>query len=277
MITERYEIVLPEQQEKMILSGWGHDALHGTVVEKIIYMNGRLKIPGYIAYPKDSSRKYPGILWNRGGFAAKGFIDEFNAKGIFGEIASWGYCVFASMYRGTVTGEGTDEMGGGDIDDVLALKELAGEFALVDNDNWGIEGWSRGGYMALLTLMQCKEIKAAVLTAALSDTRKYFYDNKNRHKVWAGLGDDFINAVIARSPLQQIDRLPANTHYLIIHGAQDETVPPEHSLKLTEKLIERGIFPRTVIFEDGDHFLKKQRTETRELRRQWFDKYLKDM
>lgn len=43
--------------------------------------------------------KLPCIIWNRGGTKERGLIDNFTAKGMFGQLASWGFVVFASMYR----------------------------------------------------------------------------------------------------------------------------------------------------------------------------------
>ena len=102
-----HEIHLSETHAKMIVSGWGKDAFENSIVERITYLSdlpanraGGLKVKGYIAYPKDNSKKYPCIIWCRGGIGNKGAIDTFTARGIFGQLASWGYCVFASQYRG---------------------------------------------------------------------------------------------------------------------------------------------------------------------------------
>ena len=58
-------IELSEQQNKMIISGWGSDALGKSVVEKITYVSDGLKVAGYIAYPKDDSQTYPCVIWCR--------------------------------------------------------------------------------------------------------------------------------------------------------------------------------------------------------------------
>jgi len=105
----RKEIKLSSVQEKMIVSGWGEETLANSVVEKMTYFSDGLKVNGYLAYPKDQSQKYPCVIWCRGGIGNAGAIDEFNARGIFGQIASWGYVVLASQYRGNAGSEGKDE------------------------------------------------------------------------------------------------------------------------------------------------------------------------
>ena len=72
-IIDRHEIHLSETHVKMIVSGWGKEAFENSIVERITYLSdlpadlsankiskaGGLKIKGYLAYPKDNSKKYP--------------------------------------------------------------------------------------------------------------------------------------------------------------------------------------------------------------------------
>ena len=151
-IISKEKISLNDSQSRMVISGWGQEAFERSVVEKITYLSDGLKVKGYLAYPVDNkSRKFPCIIWNRGGFRDNGAIDKFTARGIFGQLAGWGYVIFASQYRGNAGGEGTEYSGGDDINDILNLAELAGEIPYADADRWGIEGWSRGGMMTALT------------------------------------------------------------------------------------------------------------------------------
>jgi len=151
LIIHREKINLNDSQRKMVISGWGEDTFSGSVVEKITYLSDGLKINGYLAYPADKG-KYPCIIWNRGGIGESGVIDVFNARGIYGQIASWGYCVFASHYRGNYGSEGSDEFGGNDVNDVINIIPAAEEVESANTGIWGIEGWSRGGMMTYLSL-----------------------------------------------------------------------------------------------------------------------------
>ncbi|TDJ55160.1 MAG: hypothetical protein E2O46_03200, partial [Ignavibacteria bacterium] len=108
LIIERDKIELTDSQNSMINSGWGEGIIINTIVEKITYLSDGLKVKGYVAYPRDTSIKYPCIIWNRGGIGNRGIIDSFTARGLFGQLASWGYVVFASQYRGNDGGEGKD-------------------------------------------------------------------------------------------------------------------------------------------------------------------------
>ena len=61
-ILEREEINLTQSQNKMIVSGWGHEVLDKTVTEKITYLSDSLKVRGYISSPLDTSKKYPRVI-----------------------------------------------------------------------------------------------------------------------------------------------------------------------------------------------------------------------
>jgi len=276
MILEKEEIKLPEQQLKLVTAGWGNETVEETAVSSIVYNSDGLKVKGYVAYPKDQSKKYPCIIWNRGGARKRGVIDEFNARGVFGKIASWGYVVFASMYRGSIKGEGCDMFGGEDVNDVLILIPLADEIPAADKNSWGIEGWSRGGLMTYLTLLRSNIFKAAVTTGGISDLGKIYHANKLFHTYYTDFfkGKELNEELSKRSPIESAEKFPKGTNYLIMHGGKDETVPPNQSFHLGEKLTEYGYNTRLVIFEGGDHYLKRHRKETETLREYWYKKYL---
>jgi dipeptidyl aminopeptidase/acylaminoacyl peptidase len=282
----RKEITLNESQIKMVISGWGEEAYKNSAVEKITYLSDGLKVNGYLAYPKDyQNKKFPCIIWNRGGFKEKGAIDKFTARGIFGQLAGWGYIVFASQYRGNAGSEGEESFGGNDVNDILNLMPIAEEIPPADTGKWGIEGWSRGGMMTLLTLLKnsnffdkgwyTSSIKCAVLSGAISNFKSYLDNNAERKSSYKNLfGKDFEEEINKRTIIDKVDMLP-KIPYLLMHGGKDDTVLPNQTLELSIKFFEANILHRLVIFEEGDHFLKNYRKEVDEQRRIWFDKYLK--
>lgn len=279
IIIERNKIELGDTQNKMIKSGWGEDTLNNSVVEKMTYRSDGLKVKGYLAYPSDVSGKYPCIIWNRGGIGEKGAIDTFNAKGVFGQIASWGYVVLASQYRGNAGGEGKDEFGGEDLNDVLNLLPLAEEIECSDTEKWGIEGWSRGGMMTYLTLTRNHNFKCAVITGGIanlgcsSDESKFM---RRLYEVTMGnYGDDkFKRACESRSILNFSEKLSRTTPMLILHGTADNRVLPHDSLDLSYHLIIHNIPFRLVMLEGGDHFMRNHRKEVDVMRKNWYKKHL---
>ena len=239
-----------------------------------------MKVKGYIAYPVDDSKKYPCIIWCRGGIGNKGIIDSFNARGIFGQLASWGYVVLSSQYRGNDGGEGYDEFGGGDLDDITNLIPIAEDIPQADTIKWGIEGWSRGGMMTYLTLTRTDIFKAAVVTGGIANLRCNAREStfmKKLYEVTMGQSgsDDFNIKCESRSVVNHADKLCRTTPILMIHGTKDNRVLPHDSLDLSYKLLEQNITYRLVMLENGDHFLKSHRQEVDRQRKEWFEKYLK--
>jgi dipeptidyl aminopeptidase/acylaminoacyl peptidase len=280
-IIDRKIIELSDIQKKMTRSGWGIGAIDDTTVEKIMYLSDGLKVSGYIAYPKDQSSKYPCIIWCRGGIGNAGAIDEFNANGIFGQIASWGYVVFASQYRGNAGGEGKDEFGGSDVYDVLNLIPLADEIECADKRRWGIEGWSRGGMMTYLTLTRTDIFKAAIVIGGIANLRCNSEESKFMKRLYeitmgkAGTGN-FKQRCESRSIINFPEKLSKNTPLLLLHGTADDRVLVHDSIDLAEKLKELNHPHELILYEKGDHFLKSHRQEVNEKRKEWFKKFLSD-
>ncbi len=188
-IIDREQLVLNETQIKMIVSGWGQEVLHYSIVEKITYMSDGYKIKGYLAYPKQipAGKKIPLIIWNRGGYRDKGAIDRFTARGMFGQSACWGYAVLASQYRGNDGGEGKEELGGWDINDIKNLFPVAEELNFVDTANTGIEGWSRGGMMSFILLKERYDFKCAVLSGAISNLKELAESDNNLNEYYKAI------------------------------------------------------------------------------------------
>ena len=280
IIIESEKINLSTMQTKMAISGWGKDAIENTVVNKITYLSDGLKVKGYTAFPKDNSQKHPCVIWCRGGIGNRGVIDDFNAQGIFGQLASWGYVVLFSQYRGNAGGEGTDQFGGDDVNDVLNLIPAADELPNADTETWGIEGWSRGGMMTYLALTHTNKFKAAVVTGGIADLRCNANESKfmkRLYEITMGRHDspEFHETCMSRSIVNFPEKLSSTTPILILHGTADNRVLPHDSLDLSYKLIDNNIPFRLVMLEGGDHFLKSHRKEVDKMRKEWFDKYLK--
>lgn len=275
MIISEEAVDLSEIQEKMVGSGWGSEVLKNTEVKKIIYDSDGLKVQGYLAYPKNNSQKLPLLIWNRGGNRKDGKIDDFLAKGMFGEIASWGYVVLASNYREE------DEFGGREINDILNLVPLADEIAFCDSSKIGMEGWSRGGMMTYKILTLTNRINCAVIISGLADL---FRSEENRSdlvivcKKLFGTDDknEFEKRKKERSAVYFADKINKLTKILLIHGKADKKISYLDSVYMFKKLKDNGIYCELRLIEDGDHYLRKQRKEVTQLRRDWFEKYLKN-
>lgn len=279
MILHRQEIIPTEAQKPLLISGWGKDVIENSVVEKIIYQSDEYKVAGYIAYPlQQTEEKYPCIIWNRGGAKDRGHIDEFTAKGLYGKLASWGYVVIASMYRGSIKGEGVEEFGGKDVNDILNLIPLADELPFADTNIWGIEGWSRGGMMTYLTLRKDNRFRCAILTGAISDLTGVSGGLNQSQELFEKIipAEDLHAELRKRSAIHFVDELPRNTKYLIIHGGDDKVVSPIQSIKMAESMRQKNFDVDFHLLEGDDHFVRKNRKPVEQMRKNFFDLHLKN-
>lgn len=279
-IVSRKKIELTSSQEKFVKSGWGEEVTN-TQTEEMTYLSDGIKVTGYIAYPKEINRKLPCIIWCRGGIGEAGVIDNFNARGIFGLIASWGYVVLASQYRGNAGSEGKDDFGGDDLNDILNLTDLSDELDFIDNNRWGIEGWSRGGMMTYLSLTRTDIFKAAVITGGIANLRCNSEESRfMRHLYELSMGnpstEDFNNKCKERSIINFPEKISKETNLLLLHGTADDKVLPHDSIDMSYKLIDQGINFRLILYEHGDHYLKAHRREADIERKKWYQKYLTD-
>jgi len=273
MIISEEAVDLSEIQKKMIRSGWGSEVIENAEVKKIIYDSEGLNVQGYLAYPKIKSGKLPLIIWNRGGNREDGMIDEFLAKGMFGEIASWGYVVLASNYRDE------DEFGGNDVDDVLNLIPLADEIDFCDSSKIGMEGWSRGGMMTYKVLCRTERIKCAVIISGLADLFRSEENRSDLVNIYIKLfgSDDkkeFEKEKKERSAVYFADKINKLTNILLIHGKADNKISYLDSVDMYKKLKDNGINCELMLIEGGDHYLRKHRREVSKMRREWFEEYL---
>lgn len=278
MLRQLKDVVLGNNELILLERGWGYDVAKSTKTQKFFYKSDVYDVSGFVSYPKEIDKKLPIIIWNRGGNNNNGLLDDFLASGILGEIASWGYIVFASQYRNN------DEFGGKDVNDVLNLLEEAKKFEFSDDEKIGMEGWSRGGMMSYLTLTKSNEIGCCTVVAGLSNlvrNNKYnpglsnvfgrYFGSKNEN--------EFTRKLIDRSAVYWAEKINSNTKILFIHGTADEKILVDDSIEMYDKLseINKNTGYEINLFKGGDHFLRRDRKEVSVLRKSWFEKNLKSV
>lgn len=257
-----------------------YNYLKGVTIEKIVYESDGLKVVGYTARPKKKGN-YPCIIYNRGGNKEFGKLNKYKAVFILARIASWNYTVAASQYRGNDGGEGKEEFGGEDVNDVLNLIPLFENIENTDTSKMGIYGWSRGGMMTYLTLTKTNKFKAAVVGGALSDLRMTMETRKDTFEsVYIENIPNYLKnkskALNNRSAVNQVENISKTTPVLMLHGTADWRVVPEQSISLSQKFIKQKIPHRLVLFEGGNHGLNEFNDEVDEMVKKWFDAYVKN-
>lgn len=244
----------------------------------ITYWSEGLRINGFLALPPPTSPPYPAVIFNRGGAGPRAALQAEGAFQYMGTIASWGYVVAASNYRGQGGSEGTEEWGDGDVRDALNLLPLLAQLEQVDTDRLGLVGGSRGGMMAFMMLRRSTAFRAAVTIGAPTMLYRCSPHSHTR-RVFGRFLDptrDVEQQLRERSVLVWAHELPRTTPLLILHGTGDRRVEPEQSLHLALEL-QRLQFPyKLIMYDNADHILAGRRSESDRDIRWWLDHYVRD-
>ena len=276
---------LPELQERMYVQVHGKKVLKpkyryldSIVAERITYLSDGLKVRGYLVSPKVKGT-YPGIVYNRGGNKEFGKITSFKVAFVMGKVASFGYVVAGSQYRGNDNGEGHEEFGGKDVDDVLNMIPLLKSLPDVNPDRLGIFGWSRGGMMTYLTLMRTSEFRAAIVGGGLSDLFMMMKSRPDMEEVYydviPGYALDKEGTLDARSAIRHVDKICKTTPILMLHGTADWRVVPQMALDMASAFQKEKIPYRLEMLEGGDHGLTEHNKEVYRQIRMWLDRFVK--
>lgn len=204
-------------------------------------------IPAYLTLPPGRAAKgLPLILMPHGGPYGQRDAGDYDSDVQF--LVNRGYAVLQPQFRGSGSyGRAFSEGGDGqwgramqdDIDDGMDWLTRQG---LADPARTCIVGSSYGGYAAIWGATRNPErYRCAVSFAGISDmTRnlKYqlnsFNDRTAREKWRKRVQGDPTFDLASISPLQQIDRLKVPV--MLVHGSDDQTVPPKQSRIYAEAL-----------------------------------------
>jgi dipeptidyl aminopeptidase/acylaminoacyl peptidase len=268
---------------KRVYSKGEYDAARtSTAVEcrRITYLSDGLKIVGFIVQPVSVGRHYPVIVFNRGGLLDIGKINELNLVDFY-DLASQGFLVVASQYRGNDGGEGREEFGGSDVNDVLALRDLAIALPDADAQNVFFYGLSRGGMMTFLALRRGATVNAVAVVGAILDLEDTTAAGKLRApgiaKTVLNLIPDYAtrgaSALRDRSAVHWPEEV--NVPALIIHGGADEEVPVSEALTFAARLNDLHKSFELVVYASDSHELTNNRKDRNSRIVSWFRRHMR--
>lgn len=268
---------------KRVYSKGEYDAARtSTAVEcrRITYLSDGLKVVGFIVQPVSVGRRYPVIVFNRGGLLDIGKISEANLVDFY-DLASHGFLVVASQYRGNDGGEGREEFGGSDVNDVLALRDLAIALPDADAQNVFFYGLSRGGMMTFLALRRGATVNAVAVVGAILDLEDTTEAGKLRApgiaKTVLNLIPDYAtrgaSALRDRSAVHWPEEV--NVPALIIHGGADEEVPVSEALTFAARLNDLHKSFELVVYAGDSHEVTNNRKDRNSRIVSWFRRHMR--
>ncbi|MEZ4827002.1 MAG: DPP IV N-terminal domain-containing protein [Bacteroidia bacterium] len=192
----------------------------------------------------DPSKKYPVMVYVYGGphvqlvdYSWQGKADLFMLY-----MAQQGFVVFTldnrgTPYRGLEFEQATyRRLGTVEMEDQLEGVSYLRRQTFVDTERIGVFGWSFGGFMTTsLMLRKPGVFKVGVAGGPVVDWKMYEVMYTERYMDTPEQNPEGYEAA---SLLNYTDRLQGRL--LILHGLQDPTVVPQHSMMLLKKFVDNG-------------------------------------
>jgi len=230
----------------------------GVDLYTVTYLSQGLRVKALLAIPQ-SEGPFPAILYCRGGYKGVGRVRPERIS----QLAAFGYIIFAPHYRGNEGGEGWDEFGGEDRQDVYSAFHVLASMNNVQKERISLYGFSRGGMMALFAAMECSGIHAAVVWSGVSDMLLTYEERRDLRRMLKRLvGHPEKNraAYLERSPLYRANDVKCPI--LIIHGTEDQNVSVEHAKRLGERLAYHQKPFELWLVERSSHLFDSEQIET---------------
>ncbi|MFZ0538602.1 MAG: S9 family peptidase [Candidatus Sulfotelmatobacter sp.] len=180
--------------------------------------------------------------------------------------ANQGYMVLAPNYRGS-TGYGKEfqqanlfDMGGGDLQDVLAGVDWIKQTGHLDPKKIAVMGGSYGGYLSMMSVTKAPDVWAAGVP--IVPFVNWFTEIENEDPVLqqsdlATMGDVVKNKALYedRSPINFIDQIKAPL--LLLAGGHDPRCPKSETQQVVDAIKKRGGTVDYKIYENEGHGFAK--------------------
>ncbi|MBT8079676.1 MAG: S9 family peptidase [Gammaproteobacteria bacterium] len=204
----------------------------------------------------DANRKYPVVLLVYGGPQGQRITNKWSA-GFEDVLTRSGFIVFSVDNRGTGF-RGTDfdapiyrRMGHVEVQDQLVGVNFLRSLEFVDDSRIGVFGWSYGGYMTLMTMLQAPELFAAGVSGA-PVTDWTLYDTHYTER-YLGTPENNAAGYEASSVFPYVKKL--SPPLLLIHGMADDNVLFTNSTKLMHALQANGLDFDLMTYPGSKHSL----------------------
>ncbi|HVI10951.1 MAG TPA: S9 family peptidase [Candidatus Binatia bacterium] len=223
--------------------------------------DGKWTISAFLYVPFNMARngQNAAVVYIHGGPKSQS-MNSFNRFVQF--AVNQGYMVLAPNYRGG-TGYGKEfenanlfDMGGGDLQDVLAGVDWIKQTGHLDPKKIAVMGGSYGGYLSMMAVTKAPDVWAAGVP--IVPFVNWFTEIENEDPILqqsdlATMGDVEKNKALYqdRSPINFIDQVKAPL--LLLAGGHDPRCPKEETQQVVEAIKKRGGTVDYKIYENEGH------------------------
>lgn len=228
----------------------------------------------------DASKKYPVIVYLYNGPHLQLVTNSFPASGNlwYEYMAQNGYIVFTMDGRGS-SNRGLKfeqavhrHLGEIEMADQMKGVEYLKSLPYVDSARMGIHGWSFGGFMTTSFMLKHPEIfKVGVAGGPVIDWNMYEVMYTERYMDAPQQNPEGYKQANLLDKVQNL-----KGHLLMIHGAQDDVVVWQHSIKFIKAAVDNGVQLDYFVYPGHEHnVLGKDRVHLMQKVTDYFDEYLK--
>jgi dipeptidyl aminopeptidase/acylaminoacyl peptidase len=181
---------------------------------------------------------------------------------MFHRLAKAGFAVVAPLYRGSDGGEGRDEMGGADLNDLMNILPILSQLDSLDTRNVFLYGISRGGMMVFQAIRDGFAARAAATVGAFTDLGELTSSGPGvttAKTIWPDFEERRKEIISRRSAIQWPERL--GLPLLLMHGSKDRDVPPAQTLQLATQIAKTQKEFGVIVFPGGSHTVQQYRVE----------------
>ncbi|MDR0971095.1 MAG: DPP IV N-terminal domain-containing protein [Bacteroidales bacterium] len=203
------------------------------------------------------NKKYPVIVYVYGGPHAQLVTNNYlgGANNFFMFLAQKGYIVWTIDSRGSAN-RGYDfesaiwhSCGSVEVSDQMEGVNYLKTLPYIDSTRIGVDGWSYGGFMTIsLKLKNPKVFKVATAGGPVIDWKWYEVMYGERYM---GTPQNNEEGYKTSSLLNYVQNLEGKL--LVIHGYQDATVVPQHSIEFIKACIKHGKQVDFFLYPDHEH------------------------
>ncbi len=206
----------------------------------------------------DSTRTYPLLMYAYGGPGAQTVTDRWGGgRYLWHQLLADRHGILVASVDNRGTGaRGRDfkkgtflRLGHQESRDQLAAREQLAARPYVDGERTALWGWSYGGYLTLLTLMEGPGAFAAGVSVA-PVTHWKLYDTIYTER-YMRTPTENPEGYRESAPLNYADRLASSL--LLVHGTGDDNVHFQHTLQMVGALEEANKQFRLRIYPGGQH------------------------
>ncbi|UOE41677.1 S9 family peptidase [Chryseobacterium suipulveris] len=228
----------------------------------------------------DPNKKYPAIVYLYNGPHLQLITNSFPASGNlwYEFMAQRGYVVFTMDGRGSANRGLKFEqavfrnLGETEMNDQLKGVAYLKSLPYVNADKLGIHGWSYGGFMTTSFMLKHPEVfKVGVAGGPVIDWNMYEIMYTERYMDSPQKNPDGYKQANLLDKVQNL-----KGHLLMIHGAQDNVVVWQHSVKFLKAAVDNGVQLDYFVYPGHEHnVLGKDRVHLMQKVTDYFDEYLK--